>query len=175
MMSKMRKCLFFILALQVYGCHQETSKTKIQYMPDMADSPTVKAQEDYLDPPDGSIARSGIIYPEDVAVAEKDFRPQPINDPHERKKADIAGEKLFNIYCTVCHGADGKGMGTLTDAYPKASVPDITRADLAERKDGFYFLKITKGGALMPGYGHAISPHERWYIVRYIRTLQGKH
>jgi len=29
--------------------------TKLQYMPDMADNPTVKTQESYLNPPDGAV------------------------------------------------------------------------------------------------------------------------
>ena len=84
-----------------------------------------------------------------------------------------AGKRLYNTYCTVCHGADGKGEGTLGAAYP-ISVPDISRPDLAARKDGFFFVKISKGGAMMPSYGHATSPHERWQIISHLRTLQKK-
>ncbi|NBQ53831.1 MAG: cytochrome c [Proteobacteria bacterium] len=38
--------------------------------------------------------------------------------------------------------------------------------------DGFYFHKMTFGGAIMPSYGHAISPQERWQIAHYIHELQ---
>ena len=158
-----------LVALILSGCNAVTDKRKIQYMPDMADTPTVKPQEDYLDPPDHSVSTSSIIYPEDMAVAEREFRnPIPAS-----KENLIEGKKYYATYCALCHGDNGKGGGTLTDAYPKAMVPDITRADLKTRKDGFFFSKISMGGPNMPSYGHATTPQERWQIILHLRTLQG--
>lgn len=167
-MKNFRKYLIPAMLIAVVGCHGKSKTPKLQYMPDMADSPTVKAHEDYLDPPEGSIAKDAIIYPEEMAVAESEFRnPFPANAENLE-----VGRRLFNIYCAVCHGADGKGQGTLTEAYPRGVVPDITRPDLASRKDGFFFMKITQGGPVMPKYGHATTRQERWQITLYLRTLQ---
>jgi len=162
-------CLLLGLLLGLTGC-PETKETKWQYMPDMADGPTVKPQEDFLNPPDHSVAVNAIIYPDDVTVAENEFRNPFPSD----KENLIPGKKLYGIYCTLCHGPNGKGKGTLTDAYPKSAVPDLTRTDLAARKDGFFFMKISKGGPMMPSYGHATSRQERWQITLYLRSLQGK-
>ena len=79
------------------------------------------------------------------------------------------GKKLWNMFCHQCHGRDGKGVGTITDVFVPA--PDITDM-YKSRKDGFFFHKITFGGAIMPSLGHSISAHERWKIVLYIRQLQ---
>ena len=169
-MKRLFKGLALVLIATIVGCSDTTDKPKIQYMPDMADTPIVKPQEDFLNPPDHSIATNAIIYPDDMEVAESEFRnPFPSN-----KDNLVPGKKLYNIYCALCHGTDGKGGGTLTEAYPKASVPDITRADLTERKDGFFFMKITEGGPMMPSYGHATTRQERWQIILYLRSLQGK-
>lgn len=146
---------------------EETTETKLQYMPDMADSPAPKAQRSFLNPPDNSVAINAILYPEDPAVGEKEFKnPLPANEYMLEQ-----GKKFFNIYCAVCHGPDGKGHGTLTANYP-VGVPDISRPDMKAREDGFFFMKISKGGPMMPSYGHATSPGERWQIIHYLRTLQ---
>lgn len=153
----------------VTGCDIMNPKTtKLQWMPDMADAPTVKAQEGYLNPPDHSIAVNAILYPESFEIAEQEFKnPYPKNDQNLAK-----GKELFETYCSVCHGVDGKGQGTLGTSYP-VGVPDIARAEIAQRKDGFFFMKISKGGPIMPSYGHATSPNERWLIIHHLRTLQG--
>lgn len=157
-----------MLAISACG-PKNTSKTKLQYMPDMADSPTVKAQENMLNPPDNSVAYNSILYPESFEVAEKEFQ-NPLT-PNEKDLAE--GKDLFNTYCAVCHGQDGLGTGSMGTSYP-IKPPDITRPDLAVRGDGFFFMKISKGGPVMPMYGHSTSPMERWKIVLYLRTLQKK-
>lgn len=150
---------------------QGRNTTKLQYMPDMADAPTVKAQENYLDPPEHAVAVNAVLYPATMEIAESEFR-----SPYSANSRNIAaaleeGKMLYGTFCTVCHGDDGKGKGTLGDAYPIVA-PDISRADLAARKDGFFFMKISQGGAMMPSYGHAISVQERWKIIAHLRTLQ---
>ncbi|SMF32947.1 c-type cytochrome [Pseudobacteriovorax antillogorgiicola] len=166
---------FVILgSLVLSGCKEGRNVTKLQYMPDMADNPTVKTQESYLNPPEHSVATSAILYPATMETAEAELEMPPALAHPAKLEMNLAqGKKLYNTYCTVCHGADGRGKGTLGASYP-IGVPDISRSDLAARKDGFFFVKISKGGAMMPSYGHATSPHERWQIISYLRTLQGK-
>lgn len=147
------------------GC--DNSAPKVQYVPDMADSPTLKPQENYLEPPEHSVPLNAILYPKTVEEAEANLKnPLPQDD-----RVIKLGEKMYNTYCVPCHGPTGKGDGSITDVYIKP--PDITDAAFAKRADGFYFYRITFGANVMPGYGHATMPHERWAIVHYLRTLQG--
>ncbi len=82
------------------------------------------------------------------------------------------GKRLFEIYCALCHGPDGKGGGPIATKF--VPPPDLTLDMFRQRQDGFIYGTIRDGGALMPGQGGAISPRERWDIVNYLRHLQGK-
>ena len=171
----------FMIACEPHG----RNTTKMQYMPDMADAPTVKPQSGYLEAPEHSVAASAILYPESMADAEKGFKnpyaalqqsesAQP-GTRQQKMQAMVAasGEDLYNTYCVVCHGADAKGGGTMGASYP-LQPPDLTRQDLHDRPDGYFFMVISKGKALMPGYAHATDPDERWRIINHIRKLQQK-
>lgn len=145
----------------------DSSQTKVQYVPDMADSPTLKPQENFLEPPEGSVATTAMLYPKTVEEAEASLK-NPL--PAEPQVLAL-GEKTFNTFCIPCHGAAAKGDGSITDIYPKP--PDITSEAYQKRGDGFFFYRITFGANIMPGYGHATMPHERWATVHYLRKLQG--
>lgn len=82
------------------------------------------------------------------------------------------GEKMYNTYCIPCHGAAGKGDGSITDLYPRP--PDITADIYKKRGDGFFFHRITFGANIMPAYGYATTLPERWAVVHYVRKLQGE-
>tara|TARA_B100001094_G_C18146931_1_gene781331 strand:+ start:165 stop:689 length:525 start_codon:yes stop_codon:yes gene_type:complete len=162
--------VFFLgLMLGMTSCNLDPKSRKIQYMPDMADAPTNKPQESYIDPPEHSVPITGILYPEQIAVAEKEL----LNSEKMNAETLAKGKQHYDTFCGVCHGAAGTGKHTLGSAYPLVP-PDLTRDDLKARKDGFFFMKITQGGAQMPSYGHAISSKERWQIVHYLRKLQTK-
>ncbi len=164
-----KKLILIIVVLLLSQCKDDPNTTKLQYMPDMADTPTVKPQRDFLDPPEGSVAQNAILYPETSAEAEK-LLVNPYVGRSDEAFHTEQGKHLYEVYCSVCHGPTAKGNGTIVDEFPKP--PDLTTDLYLNRGDGFYFHVITFGSALMPKYGHALSPHERWQVILYLKTLQ---
>ena len=83
------------------------------------------------------------------------------------------GEERYGIYCAVCHGASGDGLG-ITANY---GVPGIANLQLPAFNtetypDGRLFNTITNGKGMMSGYGYNIPVRDRWAIIAYVRTLQ---
>ena len=157
----------FGLLSAIFSCSKDPNDTKLQYLPDMADSPIVKAQREYLNPPENSVPVTAILYPTTAAESEKLLQNPYLQYPEGKAEQ---GKKFFNIYCVPCHGESGKGDGTVTAKMP--APPDITTEAYAKRADGFFFYTITFGVGNMPSYGHSISAHERWLITMYLRDLQ---
>jgi mono/diheme cytochrome c family protein len=88
------------------------------------------------------------------------------------------GETKFNIYCAVCHGVDGSGMGLVNQraqqilASTWQQPSSLHQEYLYEMPDGKIFNTITNGIRKMPGYGSQIGLDDRWAIVAYVRALQ---
>ena len=70
----------------------DQSQPKVQYVPDMADAPTMKPQENFLEPPEGSVATNAILYPKTVEEAEANLKNPLPNDP----QVVALGEKMYN-------------------------------------------------------------------------------
>jgi mono/diheme cytochrome c family protein len=88
------------------------------------------------------------------------------------------GQERFNIYCAVCHGADGYGNGPVNARAVQKQEPKwVPAASLhtdavRSRPDGHLFNTITNGIRNMAGYGAQINTEDRWAIVAYVRALQ---
>ena len=104
-----------------------------------------------------------------------------------------SGKEMFNSYCAVCHGTDGKGNGPAASAM-KSAPTDLTV--LAQKNGGKYpsahVASIIRGQGTMPSHGSQDMPvwgplfssisqgHEAQVqqrtanLVAYIETLQAK-
>jgi mono/diheme cytochrome c family protein len=70
-----------------------------------------------------------------------------------------SGEEMFNTYCAVCHGKDGKGNGPAAEAL-KVPPPDLTV--LTKNNKGSYpSLKVSaviRGEQALPAHGSKDMP-----------------
>lgn len=87
------------------------------------------------------------------------------------------GEKLYQKYCSSCHGAEGKGDGPLAPVYSPRPQDHTSDKYMSARSDHELFIAISQGGRasggsqFMPGWGEMLSDKEIWDIVAYIRSL----
>jgi mono/diheme cytochrome c family protein len=91
----------------------------------------------------------------------------PLGDSPE---AIHAGQRIFQQYCTMCHGADGKAQVQLV-----AQARDLTDPDGFQNgiSDGELFRTIRDGtGQMMPPFrGQLKAEDQVWSLVSYVKSL----
>ncbi len=99
-----------------------------------------------------------------------------------------AGEKLFKVNCSMCHGQDAKGgdsgpVGPKLAQYGFAKPANLTvTGPIGNKKDGEVFQILSKGYATayglpvdrftMPPMEKLLSEESRWQIIDDLRTLK---
>ncbi|TWU23861.1 Cytochrome c [Novipirellula galeiformis] len=115
------------------------------------------------------------------AKSVMDTTPWLDRNPLEITEAVVRqGQTQFNIYCSVCHGMDGRGNGLVNQRAQKimatAWIPPSSVHQEAlysdQYPDGKLFNTISNGIRKMPGYSAQIKVQDRWAIVAYVRALQ---
>ena len=153
-----------------------TSKTELDWQPDMYVSPAVQPLAlDHLNPKDpgmrtppaGTVPTNWVPFPQawDVANVDSIKNPLPVTP-----QVLATGRKLFDTYCIVCHGAHADGLGYVVPHMTQPP-PLIAGAPLSI-SDGRIFSIITGGLGNMPPYQTELNPSARWAIVHYVRVLQ---
>ncbi|MBI4297374.1 MAG: cytochrome c [Chloroflexi bacterium] len=125
-----------------------------------------------LDVPEGAVPITG----REVTYTQEEAKALP--NPYPRNTQTLArGQKVFQINCVVCHGAAGKGDGPVADYLVRDKYnrpPNLTADPTLGRTDGEIFFLVTKGIFVMPSFRKLLTEEERWAVVHYMRTLQGK-
>jgi mono/diheme cytochrome c family protein len=115
----------------------------------------------------GSISRGHmplpVLTPEQAAAL--------VNPLARTEEVMSRGRKAFNTYCSVCHGALGDGVPTLTAAYG-AKPANLQSKAIRDYSDGTIYDTIIMGKNSMPSYAPMLSEDERWATVHYLRALQ---
>lgn len=159
------------------SCDSSRNAREWQYVPDMYESPAIKAQENNPDqegesymrqPPEGSIPRDFVPYQlaaGDTLAAQMLVNPVPLTE-----EVLAAGEKYYDIFCGVCHGDMGAGDGPII---PKMTKPPVLYSEkVINWPDGRIYHTITHGQGNMPSYKSHIDPITRWTIIHYVRAIQ---
>ena len=90
--------------------------------------------------------------------------------PDKMKEA----QRLYLVYCGICHGEKLDGNGPLPASGAYAPVPaNFTAPNIKAFPDGHYFHVITFGIRTMGSYASQLTPEQRWWVIKYIRSKQG--
>ncbi|MEO7730980.1 MAG: quinol:electron acceptor oxidoreductase subunit ActD [Kofleriaceae bacterium] len=89
------------------------------------------------------------------------------------------GKNRFEIYCTPCHGFDGRGTGAVPQrvaatggVWLARNLVDASNPVAIHMPNGQLFNTISNGYNTMMGYAAQIPHADRWAIVLYVRALQ---
>lgn len=94
-----------------------------------------------------------------------------VKDPYPVTDVSIArGDTLFRTICSPCHGKQMLGDGTVAPSFMPP--PDLLAQATRDRSDGFIYNYMRHGGVVMPSYGNALSAHDAWDVVHYVRHMQ---
>lgn len=157
-------------SLLAFGCSRQKPKPMLEYMPNMAHSPAVKAQERPMFlPVSGTVPRDWERYPYGVGDTLK-AAAELVNPLSPTLDILQAGQKSFNTFCIVCHGAKGDGRGYIIPKFPQP--PSLLTDRVRDWPDGRIFHVISRGQQTMPDYSFQLDPAQRWAVVNYVRVLQ---
>jgi len=160
------------------GCSHRKETPALEYMPNMAYSPAIKAQNEdpmhpgmsAMRPPvPGTVPRGFTPYryeSGDSLLAQRELtNPLP-------RTADVLGrgQRVFMTYCVVCHGPKGDGQGYIVPKFPMP--PSLLSQKVSAWPDGRIYHIVTRGQNLMPNYASQILPEDRWAVIHYVRALE---
>ena len=186
-------CGLAALLIAAIGCSDVKRTPGKVYMPDMANSrayETYSANLVFADgrtsqgPVAGTVKR-GEEYPVHIEMDEAGdtanyVASRSLPNPFDSLDADQMKEteRLYLINCGICHGAKLDGTGPLwkdgDGPYPAKPASLVGDAKYESMPAGQMFYSITYGKNLMGSYASQLSAKQRWQVITYIKSKQGK-
>ena len=185
-MKSLLKIAFVLGIVVSFSSCKDNLKPNYQYMPNMYESvayetysesdafnsPTgLKGKEGQL-PAEGSIKRGFVPYEIPNTTEGYDFSKTITTSPLDGKAVDMKkAEELYGVYCAICHGETGNGMGKLVKQEKLLGVPSYKDRQVTV---GSIFHVQTYGLNSMGSYANQLSQQERWMIAAYVLELKSK-
>ena len=185
------------------GCSTNPDSPGLEYMPDMYRSPAVEAYVDYGQDPyyfgketaeaqrntmsarlpvngtipfAGSEADAAFNFPYPYPITDEGYEQagRELHSPIPMTEATVAqGKEIYDVFCIQCHGAKGKGDGSVVNKGNYPPPPAYDGNQLKDMPEGKLFHSISYGRNIAMG-AHAgqLSQKQRWLLVQYVKYLQ---
>ena len=170
-----------VAMLALTSCFDENSPN-YQYMPNMYEPVGYETYQEVDWLPEGTEA----LLPAEHTIARGEVPYGIANDPAGKElsrsltspldslnqEENLAkGKELYDIYCAICHGPQGKGQGTLVKREKILGVPSY--ADPVRNITvGSTYHVIYYGLNSMGSYAGQLDYHERWQVSEYVMKLK---
>ena len=185
-MKSLLKITFVLGIVVSFSSCKDNLKPNYQYMPNMYESvasetysesnafnsPTgLKGKEGQL-PVEGSIKRGFVPYEIPNTTEGYNFSKTITKSPLDSTAVDMKkAEELFVVYCAICHGEAGNGMGKLVKQEKILGVPSYKDRQISI---GSIYHVQAYGLNSMGSYANQMSQEERWMVAAYVLELKSK-
>jgi len=167
-----------VLIMSITSCF-DSSKPNYQYFPNMYESVGYKTYQESDAfpngiqaqlPVEGSVPRGWQPYEyedsnEGYESAKLNLKSPLVNNEENLKN----GKKMYDIYCSVCHGSKGDGQGILMEREKFLGIPSYADRDITE---GSIYHVLMHGINLMGSHAGQVDDEERWQIAQYVLKLR---
>ena len=167
-----------VLIMSITSCF-DPSKPNYQYFPNMYESVGYKTYQESDAfpngiqaqlPVEGSIPRGWQPYEyedsnQGYESAKLNLKSPLVNNEENLKN----GKKMYDIYCSVCHGSKGDGQGILMEREKFLGIPSYADRDITE---GSIYHVLMHGINLMGSHAGQVDDEERWQIAQYVLKLR---
>jgi mono/diheme cytochrome c family protein len=180
-MKILKNIILVLVVLVSFASCKKNSRPNYEYMPNMYKSVGYEAYQE-ADvfagnveaqlPAEGSIPRG--YTPFDIANSTEGYElaKLTLNSPLDSTQVDFErAEKLYQIYCGICHGNKGKGQGKLVKREKILGVPSYGDRDITL---GSIYHTMYYGKNAMGSYANQIDEEERWQVAAYVMKLRAE-
>lgn len=175
--------LIILTTVTFVSCGSKRTPGRI-YMPDMAYSQAYEAYAPnnlknegiaYNPSPVVGTIRRGDLFPYTLPNDTNGYRmsasvtdPLPRIDSLSMKEA----QRLFNINCAICHGANLDAQGPLAVSGKVGGIANLKLEQYIKMAPGTMFHSVTYGKGNMGSYASQLDRKQRWMIVQYVKSQQ---
>ena len=167
-----------VLIMSITSCF-DPSKPNYQYFPNMYESVGYKTYQESDAfpngiqaqlPVEGSVPRGWQPYEyedsnEGYESAKLNLKSPLVNNEENLKN----GKKMYDIYCSVCHGSKGDGQGILMEREKFLGIPSYADRDI---NDGTIYHVLMYGKNAMGSHAGQVNELERWQIAEHVMELR---
>jgi mono/diheme cytochrome c family protein len=171
------------------SCSDDPKEPGYEFMPDMyrsasyetnSSNPLFKDSMTERQPVEGTIARGDALYSDIDRMPYAypnnndgyEAAGKELHNPLEKINANMTeGKRLYENYCTHCHGATGQGDGLVVQ-HNGPKPPAYNSEQLKDLPEGKMFHTIEYGKNMMGSHASQLLASQRWKIIMYVQTLQ---
>ena len=178
-MIKYLKHITILLSLFLMTSCFDSSKPNYQYFPNMYESVgygTYDESDAFPNgieaqlPVEGSVPRGWQPYEFEDSNEGYELAKVNLTSPLLNNEDNLAnGKKMYEIYCSVCHGSKGDGNGILMEREKFLGIPSYADRDITE---GSIYHVLMYSINLMGSHAGQVNDEERWQISQYVLKLR---